>query len=119
MQPCKTGDQPYSDASPNGECSLASTKVLHGRALKCTFACSKELAVEMLPWQNLEPSVWPATAAEEPMRRTLQSTSKPHAAAGPWSNRIMLWKGVVHSVTRKKLPNVYKSYPKMSSVEKW
>ena len=22
MQPCKTGDQPYSDASPNGECSL-------------------------------------------------------------------------------------------------
>ena len=23
MQPCKTGDQPYSDASPNGECSLA------------------------------------------------------------------------------------------------
>ena len=21
MQPCKTGDQPYSDASPNGECS--------------------------------------------------------------------------------------------------
>ena len=24
MQPCKTGDQPYSDASPNGECSLVS-----------------------------------------------------------------------------------------------
>ena len=23
MQPCKTGDQPYSDTSPNGECSLA------------------------------------------------------------------------------------------------
>ena len=23
MHPCKTGDQPYSDASPNGECSLA------------------------------------------------------------------------------------------------
>ena len=23
MQPCKTGDQPYSDASPNSECSLA------------------------------------------------------------------------------------------------
>ena len=23
MQPCKTGDQPYSDASPNGECSLS------------------------------------------------------------------------------------------------
>ena len=22
MQPCKTGDQPYSDPSPNGECSL-------------------------------------------------------------------------------------------------
>ena len=22
MQPCKTGDQQYSDASPNGECSL-------------------------------------------------------------------------------------------------
>ena len=22
MQPCKTGDQPYSDASPNGECTL-------------------------------------------------------------------------------------------------
>ena len=22
MQPCNTGDQPYSDASPNGECSL-------------------------------------------------------------------------------------------------
>ena len=22
MQPCKTGDQPHSDASPNGECSL-------------------------------------------------------------------------------------------------
>ena len=22
MQPCKTGDQPYSDACPNGECSL-------------------------------------------------------------------------------------------------
>ena len=22
MQLCKTGDQPYSDASPNGECSL-------------------------------------------------------------------------------------------------
>ena len=22
MQPCKTGDQPYTDASPNGECSL-------------------------------------------------------------------------------------------------
>ena len=22
MQPCKTGDKPYSDASPNGECSL-------------------------------------------------------------------------------------------------
>ena len=22
MQPCKTGDQPYSDASPNSECSL-------------------------------------------------------------------------------------------------
>ena len=22
MQPCKTGDQSYSDASPNGECSL-------------------------------------------------------------------------------------------------
>ena len=22
MQPCKSGDQPYSDASPNGECSL-------------------------------------------------------------------------------------------------
>ena len=22
MQPCKTGDQPYSDASPKGECSL-------------------------------------------------------------------------------------------------
>ena len=22
MQPCKIGDQPYSDASPNGECSL-------------------------------------------------------------------------------------------------
>ena len=22
MQPCKTGDQLYSDASPNGECSL-------------------------------------------------------------------------------------------------
>ena len=25
MQPCKTGDQPYSDPSPNGECSLADT----------------------------------------------------------------------------------------------
>ena len=23
MQPCKTGDQLYSDASPDGECSLA------------------------------------------------------------------------------------------------
>ena len=22
MEPCKTGDQPYSDPSPNGECSL-------------------------------------------------------------------------------------------------
>ena len=22
MQPCKTGHHPYSDASPNGECSL-------------------------------------------------------------------------------------------------
>ena len=22
MQPCKTGGQPYSNASPNGECSL-------------------------------------------------------------------------------------------------
>ena len=22
MQPCKTGDQLYGDASPNGECSL-------------------------------------------------------------------------------------------------
>ena len=22
MQPCKTGDQAYSDASPNGECAL-------------------------------------------------------------------------------------------------
>ena len=26
MQPCKTGDQPYSDASPNGECSLVTLK---------------------------------------------------------------------------------------------
>ena len=24
MQPCINGDQPYSDASPNGECSLSS-----------------------------------------------------------------------------------------------
>ena len=27
MQPCKTGDQPYSDASPNGECSLVRRNV--------------------------------------------------------------------------------------------
>ena len=26
MQPCKTWDQPYSDASPNGECSLVKGK---------------------------------------------------------------------------------------------
>ena len=26
MQPCKTGDQPYSDASPNVECSLDRVK---------------------------------------------------------------------------------------------
>ena len=27
MQPCKTEDQPYSDASSNGECSLVSASV--------------------------------------------------------------------------------------------
>ena len=39
MQPCKIGDQPYSDASPNGECSeitpkwpwIVSKKVLWNR----------------------------------------------------------------------------------------
>ena len=30
MQPCKTADQPYSDASPNSECSL-----LGGSPLNC------------------------------------------------------------------------------------
>ena len=28
MQPCNTGDQPYSDASPNGECSLVDLIIL-------------------------------------------------------------------------------------------
>ena len=28
MQPCKTGDQLYSDASPNGECYLLTVIVL-------------------------------------------------------------------------------------------
>ena len=26
MQPCKTGDQPYTEASPNGKCSLERVK---------------------------------------------------------------------------------------------
>ena len=33
MQPCKTGDQPYSDASPYSECSLHDFNV-------CIEACS-------------------------------------------------------------------------------
>ena len=29
MQLCKTGDQPYSDPSPNGECSLVTPTLTH------------------------------------------------------------------------------------------
>ena len=45
MQPCKTGDQPYSDASPNGECSLDDLTKAFRRAIEIpqllalTFGC--------------------------------------------------------------------------------
>ena len=36
MQPCKTGDQPCSDASPNGECSLPNPiKITLSVILRC------------------------------------------------------------------------------------
>ena len=37
MQPCKTGDQPYSNASPNGECSLI------GATTPCLFAATAKV----------------------------------------------------------------------------
>ena len=33
MQPCKTGDQPYSDASPNSECSLVQVCIYHDQKM--------------------------------------------------------------------------------------
>ena len=33
MQPCKTGDQPYSDASPNSECSLVQVCIFHDQKM--------------------------------------------------------------------------------------
>ena len=37
MQPCKTGDQPYSDASPNGELSVAYHSAAQGSNPKHTI----------------------------------------------------------------------------------
>ena len=61
MQPCKTGDQPYSDASPNGECSLIQPK--ENKEESHNFANSDH--TESNPSIILEcrrrymPSVWP------------------------------------------------------------
>ena len=39
------------------------------------------------------------------------------SSAGISTHNLMTW--VTNSVTRKKSPNVYKSFPKMISLEKW
>ena len=41
MQPCKTGDQRYSDASPYSECSLVKLK-------QCTFILFHSIQIQVL-----------------------------------------------------------------------